>query len=319
MIREASGAVTAHQWSVGAQQWMSIGTVVDSAGSSGRKKSHAGQDYDYVFDVDIEEGKPPLKLPFNLKDNPYDAAKKFVEQNELPVTYLEQVADFIVKNTQGATLGAQDAVSEAPAVAGADPWGTESRYRPGDAQSSAAAPAVQAKILPQKTYLSIKQANLDLITKKISQLNEQLIESGDKSASLSPSDMRSLQNLISELQTASSSSSALTSSTPNLDAGFPLILRIITDWPPAYRLPGIDLLRLLVAYTPLPASSTSSASSSEDLIAILTRSGIFADAERPNNVMLGIRTFANLFSTTEGLALAATHFEEVNPTCSPPF
>ena len=24
------------------------------------------KEYDYVFEVDIEEGKPPLKLPFNV-------------------------------------------------------------------------------------------------------------------------------------------------------------------------------------------------------------------------------------------------------------
>lgn len=39
-------------------------------------KYFEGQQYDYVFDVDVEEGVPPLKLPVNKGDNPYDVADK---------------------------------------------------------------------------------------------------------------------------------------------------------------------------------------------------------------------------------------------------
>lgn len=302
MIREPGGNVTAHQWSVGAQQWMSIGTVVDSAGSSGRKQDYLGKDYDYVFDVDIEDGKPPLKLPYNLSDNPYDAAKKFVESNKLPITYLEQVAKFITSNTQGATIGQ----TSEPAPQGADPWGTESRYRPGDVPGTTVPPPQQRpKILPQKTYLSIKQANLALISKKIKELNQQLVESGDKDASLNPTDLALLGKLIADLETSSPDGP-----TPqSITNGFPLVLKMLTDWPSAQRLPGIDLLRLLAANTPVPA--TYRAPHGETLVSVLERSGIFADTERVNNVMLGIRTFANLFSTEAGMGLALSEFDKV--------
>ena len=36
-----------------------------SVGGGGDKKSYQGAEYDYVFDVDIQEGAPALKLPFN--------------------------------------------------------------------------------------------------------------------------------------------------------------------------------------------------------------------------------------------------------------
>lgn len=81
--------------------------------------------------MDIKDGQPPLKLPYNLGQNPYDVAQRFIGENELPVTYLDQVANFILTNTQGATLG-----SSAPQnnqAQGADPWGSENRYRPGEA------------------------------------------------------------------------------------------------------------------------------------------------------------------------------------------
>jgi hypothetical protein len=38
--------------------------VVDAIGS-GRKQIYEGKEYDYVFDVDVQEGVPPLKLPYN--------------------------------------------------------------------------------------------------------------------------------------------------------------------------------------------------------------------------------------------------------------
>ena len=52
------------QWDASAHSWQKIGDVVDAVGS-GRKQLYQGKEYDYVFDVDVEEGAPPLKLPYN--------------------------------------------------------------------------------------------------------------------------------------------------------------------------------------------------------------------------------------------------------------
>lgn len=147
MIKEDNGNVTAHQWSASQQQWISVGTVVDAVGSTGKKVEYNGQSYDYVFDVDIEDGKPPLKLPYNLSENPYERATKFLNDNELPLSYLDNVAQFITKNTQGATLGQQSG-------GGPDPYGTEARYKPGEE-------AQATKVLPQEEYLSITAAKYE--------------------------------------------------------------------------------------------------------------------------------------------------------------
>ena len=45
--------------------WQKIGDVVDAVGQ-GRKQLYQGKEYDYVFDVDIKDGVPPLKLPYNV-------------------------------------------------------------------------------------------------------------------------------------------------------------------------------------------------------------------------------------------------------------
>lgn len=65
------------------------------------------QEYDYVFSVDIEDGKPPLKLPFNITEDPWFAAQRFLEKNSLSQLFLDQVANFIIDNTKGVTLGQQ--------------------------------------------------------------------------------------------------------------------------------------------------------------------------------------------------------------------
>lgn len=151
MIREENGSVSAHTWSSGAQTWVNVGTVVDAAASSGRKTEYQGKEYDFVFDVAIEEGQPSLKLPYNLSENPYDAATKFISDNEgLSLNYLDQVAQFIVQNTQSATIGQSDNTG------GADPYGTESRYRPGEESASS-----RVRFLPQRDYLDITAAKYE--------------------------------------------------------------------------------------------------------------------------------------------------------------
>ena len=52
---------------------------------------HLGQHWDFVFDVDAEEGAPPKKLACNRGENPYIVADRFLQQEELPVGYREQV------------------------------------------------------------------------------------------------------------------------------------------------------------------------------------------------------------------------------------
>jgi len=42
---------------------------------------------------------------FFFPEDPYMAAQKFLEKNEIGQGYLDEVAKFIIKNTEGVTLG----------------------------------------------------------------------------------------------------------------------------------------------------------------------------------------------------------------------
>lgn len=271
MIREANGSITAHQWSHLAQQWINVGTVVEGAGSSGRKTSYMGKDYDYVFDVDIAEGQPPLKLPYNLSENPYEVATKFIADNELPQSYLQQVASFIIQNTEGASMG-QGGSSAPPQPA------TETRK----------------KVLPQTEYLTITQANLSLISGKVQELNAKLLSDGRKDVAFSPTDIKMIPTFTQALSSALNKPT----SSDELKSGAAMVVHIATKWPIETRLPGLDLLRCVIAAYP-------DFSAQHDPGAILDESGAFpsADAQsagNPNLTMLGIRAVANLAAHVQG-------------------
>jgi hypothetical protein len=63
-------------------------------------------------------------------ENPFMAAQTFLVKNELPASYLDQVVDFIHKNTNGETLG-QDTSNTY-----VDPYTGSSRYTGSTAQNT---------------------------------------------------------------------------------------------------------------------------------------------------------------------------------------
>ncbi|KAI0844288.1 PFU-domain-containing protein, partial [Daldinia vernicosa] len=293
MIREENGSVTAHQWSMSQQQWVNVGTVVDAVGSSGRKVEYNGQSYDYVFDVAIEEGQPSLKLPYNLSENPYTRAQKFIDDNELSQNFLDQVAQFIITNTQGATIGQGSGDS-----GGADPYGTESRYRPGGDPSSS-----KARSLPQREYLDITAAKYEPIFKKILSINSSLEAAGRKDHSLNPPAQEVLLGLRQRLE----------ANQPVVDnASISLVVMMCTQWDYSDRLAPLDLFRC-TATSPAVAKFRSANLGSPVQIAISAALEGIPPGAQPNEncAMMAARTIANLFRSTEGRRLLAQHSESL--------
>ncbi|XP_078487752.1 phospholipase A-2-activating protein [Ciona intestinalis] len=67
MLRH-DAVVEAYQWNAADGKWMKVGDVVGS-NATGKKTMYQGKEYDYVFTIDNEDGKPPLNLPLNLPYN----------------------------------------------------------------------------------------------------------------------------------------------------------------------------------------------------------------------------------------------------------
>ncbi|KAI1827642.1 phospholipase A-2-activating protein [Xylaria intraflava] len=286
MIREDDGSVTAHQWSIGQQQWINVGTVVDAVGSSGRKVDYNGQSYDYVFDVAIEEGQPSLKLPYNLSENPYARAQKFINDNELSQNFLDQVAQFIVANTQGASIG-QDS-EDSP---GQGSHSTETVPVPG-------ADTNTSKILPQRDYLDITVAKYEPMFKKILTVNSGLVAAGRKDISLNPS----AQNALAILKQALESNDPVTD---ELTIG--LVVMMCTRWDYSDRVAPLDLLRCIATSTATAKFRSLPDENSPVQIAISAVLEGIPDGSAPNenSTVMALRTIANLFKTAEGRKLLA--------------
>ncbi|XP_074640387.1 phospholipase A-2-activating protein-like [Tubulanus polymorphus] len=135
----------AHQWNAAESRWIKIGDVTGSSGGSQEtsgKVLYEGKEYDYVFDVDIEEGKPPLKLPYNRIDDPWHVAQQFIYKHNLSQLFLDQIANFIVDNAKGgANVG-----STAPTQSYVDPFTGGGRYVPGSSSEDNAAIAARTNI-----------------------------------------------------------------------------------------------------------------------------------------------------------------------------
>ncbi|KPI40084.1 Ubiquitin homeostasis protein lub1 [Cyphellophora attinorum] len=288
IIKEDDGSATLYQWSMSQQTWIKIGTVVDSAGSSD-KKEYNGRQYDYVFDIDIEDGKPPLKLPYNVTQNPYEAATKFLQDNELPMTYLDETSNFIIKNSQGATIGQS---SQAPV--GADPWGSENRYRPGEVPQSNYQPRIQPsavakQVLPQKQYLPIA---LGKSSAALGQITKRNAEYAGSDLALSPAQLETLSMVAQQLDQRKSGDAPNLSS-ESVESVLPSLITAATKWTPASnRLAALDLLRFLAA-----ALKTWPATDSEDVVAAILNSRIFEPSQIQANsklIMIAARLFSNL-------------------------
>lgn len=310
IIKETDGSATLYQWSMSEQQWIKIGQVVDSAGSGGSKVAYNGKEYDYVFDVDIEEGKPPLKLPFNVTQNPYDAATKFLTDHELPVSYLEEVANFIIKNSQGATLGPSQ---QQPLAAGADPWGTEQRYRPGEPPVSSYQPPPQTaprKPLPQTQYLPIIMGKPAAAFAQIVKRHNEYVDLVGK---LTDDEFQSLAKVSQQLEKHNFQAKPSLADSPVLTVALMALFKIVTQWqPPSNRLAGLDLLRFVAAAA---ADFPYVEVEDQDIMYSILESGIFDPEYISTNTkpaMVAVRFISNaLYGSRGGQRLVKGYVDKI--------
>ncbi|RMY45821.1 hypothetical protein D0865_09675 [Hortaea werneckii] len=302
-IRENSGDVTAHLWSASTNQWNLIGTVVAGEGSGASKKEYNGKEYDYVFDIDIEDGKPPLKLPYNLSESAWDVARKFLENNNLPMTYYEQVANWIQDNTKGARIGQQDQ----PPPQQHDPWGTERRYRPGDAGHSSTS---GERKLPQRTYVNILEGNAQNAINKIAESAKQLKDGGklDPVSHLSEEDFGALNALVNQLNQSPQDPHPT-------DGQIAALLTAVSKWPRQQRVPALAILaRLAVS----PSFISSTCAGEKTIIDTLSQAGVFEQRqETANNAVHAIRLLVNLFASDAGRLIADGAFDTATKLVRP--
>ncbi|XP_030941886.1 ubiquitin homeostasis protein lub1-like [Quercus lobata] len=135
-----------------------IGEVVDGPDDNLRRPVLDGIEYDYVFDVDIGDGEPIRKLPYNRSDNPYATADKWLLKENLPLSYRQQIVEFILQNS-----GQKDFTLDSSFR---DPFTGSSAYIPGATSSMSAVSAKPTfKHIPKVCCYSVVLIGLDISVK----------------------------------------------------------------------------------------------------------------------------------------------------------
>ncbi|CAL5377236.1 unnamed protein product [Camellia sinensis] len=278
VVREGDNGV-AYSWNMKEQQWDKIGEVVDGPDDSMKRPVLDGVEYDYVFDVDIGDGEPTRKLPYNRSDNPYDTADKWLLKENLPLSYRQQIVEFILQNT-GQRDFALDSSFRDPYtgckyyVIFDALWPLElsdklvHTYQEDHPTCTTAAysnivdillkiTATSAKPtfkhIPKKGMLVFDVAQFDGILKKISEFNNALHFLSDgsvenllkdkKSLSLTELEVSRLDAIVKILKDTSHYHSSRFS-----DVDIILLLKLLKSWPLAMMFPVIDILRMIILH-----------------------------------------------------------------------
>ncbi|CAK5265205.1 unnamed protein product [Mycena citricolor] len=341
----SNGDVTeVYQWD--GSVWQRIGERAEApSGNAATKTYFEGKEWDYVWNVALEDGEPSLKLPYNVSENPTVAANRFLERNNLSPNHLNTIVEYIYQNTGGQTLGGggeqysdpftgatryqSNAASggSGPAASYVDPYTGASRYVSSTSSSASApssaymdpytgasrysgqpAPAkpVVNSILPYLQPVLLKEGNLTAMRAKLQQYDDHMRHEISTSAlALYPEEERAIDEAFSYVQKASAGSRP---TKPLGNAHIDAIVGALDRWHASFRLPVLDLARLVVAYCP---ESVQAPGVKERFFSALFKSAEFGSPwVKPTakpvevNLMLVFRALANVMQegahTTEG-------------------
>ncbi|CAO2813433.1 unnamed protein product [Amaranthus hypochondriacus] len=282
IVREGDNGV-AYSWNMKEYKWDKIGEVVDGPGDGLKRPVLDGKEYDHVFDVDIGDGEPIRKLPCNRSDNPYDTADKWLLKENLPLSYRQQIVDFILENT------GQKSFSFDPSFR--DPYTGSNAYVPGETSLKHAISSKPSfKHIPKKGFLIFDVAQFDGILKKLSEFNNTLLLNKDQAQlSLTEVDTSRVNAVIKILKDTSyyhSSSFA--------DVDIDLLLRILNSWPLSMIFPAIDILRMIILHPDGASKLLRHINGGNDALMEMVKK-VTMNPVIPANVLTSIRALNNLF------------------------
>ncbi|KAL5562590.1 hypothetical protein UlMin_032337 [Ulmus minor] len=298
VVREGDNGV-AYSWNLREQKWDKIGEVVDGPEDGMKRPVLEGIEYDYVFDVDIGDGEPIRKLPYNKADNPYDTADKWLLKENLPLAYRQQIVEFILQNS-----GQKD-FSLDPSFR--DPFTGSSAYIPGGYGNTSATSAKPTfKHIPKKGMLFFDAAQFDGILKKITEFNNALLsDQGTKHLALTELEDSRLGAVIKVLKDTSHYHSSKFA-----DADIAMLLRLLKSWPATMIFPVIDTLKIVVLH-PHGATVLLQHVEAENDILIEMVKKVTENPSLPANLLTSIRLVTNLFKNSSYYNWLQRHRVEV--------
>lgn len=336
MVRRGD-KVELYMWDMAEARWNKVGDIVGSTGGSQKtsgKTLFEGQEYDYVFTVDVQEGKPALKLPYNAMEDPWQAAQLFIHKHGLSQLFLDQVANFIVENVKGVTLstgsagyidpftgdnryvpgskgGASGDMVPASAV---DPFTGANSYRPPGSANPPSGTSNSGAVFGADPFTgagSYKPAGSSSATSSSSKENYFPVTSPITIDTVNPAQI--IGKLLEFNQAVGADVHVDDEALKNLEqllSGQPTDANIATlqkilEWPADKLFPALDVLRTGVKHAAVCQAFCKNSVFLPFMIRQLT------NREVPANTMLALRTVANLFSHTDGAKLMSDNQTQV--------
>jgi len=274
-----------------------------------------------VFDIDFDDqpgGK--LKLPYNLSEDPYFAAQTFIHKHELSQTFLDEIAQFIMKNTQGETIVSTNNSTYCDPFTGAGRYIPSGYNNPPPRQTSAMVDpftgsnayyadnksAPQSKVastpsneyFPHLEFILFDQTNFESIIKKLAELQKTILKNSGNDLITDPTNIELIEGLLNNYNTNSEFSNRFSD---EID----LIFQMIDMWPIDSVFPLLDLLRILSLNKSIAIyltrdqnannfSNKQGQHASNYYFDILLR---FLNDDKIVNSMLVVKIFCNLFKS----------------------
>ena len=280
-----------------------------------------------MFTIDVNEGGPSMKLPYNMSEDPWLTAHNFLQKNDLNAGFLDQVANFIIENSKGHVVGPATASGVDPFIGsgryvpgaaddttgfGADPFTGSGRYIPGSGTSGVTAPFTGGGAyssaafrqtatniyFPKTDGMTFDQANATQIIAKLKELNS----TAPPEHKLSDDFVESLKRLLDSVV------GGATNSMPPPSLQQIHLLWMASHWPKDIVFPVLDILRLAVLH---PQVNESLCREAEGVYLCGHLLGLMAPHGRPANQMLALRTLCNCFSGPQGRAMLLGQWEAV--------
>ncbi|GJQ11221.1 hypothetical protein GpartN1_g3012.t1 [Galdieria partita] len=294
------------------QKWNKFGDVVDNPQeNSGRSGYLDGEYYDYIFDVDIGDDQPKRKLGYRKGENPLAAAQRFLFKEDLPLEYIDQVADFIDKNTDyrqsnmymegdpftGNSRYIPVGDNRDKNIAMRDPF-TENRYRPSSNDDSQSTAVTQHFPCSEFIYFghSDQFANM---RKKLSEFNHQVNED----IRLSDEEWTLSDKLISQLEQESHIANCIFTE-EELQT-----MEKLLDWPTENIIPVLDIFRLMILS---PSASSHFFLKKDNFGLDKVKKHLLSPKATIGVVILSCRVICNMFSTRLVALLACDQWEWID-------
>ncbi|CAM9733037.1 unnamed protein product, partial [Scytosiphon promiscuus] len=293
-VFQRAGKAIAAQWSAASSTWIEVGEVM-GASEAGQVD---GESFDHVYPIEVEGvggAVRKLQIGYNNGQNPFVAAQDFIDKNELPQSYLNEIADHLTKRAgeTAPTIG----TGPGPAGAGStgfsgvgDPSGfANSAPPPPSGMGARAGAGVGAGHFPVTTYATFETGSLAKVEGKMRELDAGLADG----VKMSEAESGLLGSLSATL--AASSRYHISKVAPQELA---LLTRLVSTWPVDKCFPCIDLCRLAALHPHfaemLAAGDSGGGDGSGGLIkAVADKIGEGKDLMPV--VLCGLRFFSNLF------------------------